>query len=93
MEWEKKPHPSTAFISTIDIVFPMHACGPTIKDSVDVVALYFGGRLSQRAGLNLETIQKSASTTQLEAAATGNSQTYSSASSPQTSFHVLITRI
>lgn len=30
-------HARTAFISIIDIVFPMHACGPAINESIEKV--------------------------------------------------------
>jgi hypothetical protein len=61
--------PSTAFISTTAMVFPMHACGPAMKERVEYVTLKLAGRFCQREGLN------------------------SSASGPQISVHVLITRI
>lgn len=49
---------TTAFISMIDIVFPIQACGPAMNENIENVELYNFGRSSQRAGLNLHIIIK-----------------------------------
>ena len=46
-------HASTAFISMIAIVFPIHAWGPAMKDRNEKTGLKFLGGESQRFGLNL----------------------------------------
>jgi hypothetical protein len=48
-------HARTAFISMIAIVFPIHACGPAMKDRNEKTGWSSLGGESQRFGLNLRT--------------------------------------